>query len=236
MTTRDRREARAERLRSWADSNDAKSTAAGTTAGTMADAIPFGQPILVGHYSEGRDRRYRARMVANMDKAVAHGRKADEQRSRADNIERAADAAIYDDDPDVLDRLAAKLDRLEAERARVKAYNASCRKGTPDLDALDDRQREEVADLRRIAFLRPGGAFPPYVLSNLGGTITTTRQRLARLTAAKAAGPAKAGRLITARYAGTCDDCAEPIEVGQTIRYARGVGTSHAHHTEESTR
>jgi hypothetical protein len=28
----------------------------------MADAIPFGQPILDGHHSEGRDRRYRDRI------------------------------------------------------------------------------------------------------------------------------------------------------------------------------
>ncbi len=28
----------------------------------MAQAIPFGQPILVGHHSEKRDRRYRGRI------------------------------------------------------------------------------------------------------------------------------------------------------------------------------
>ena len=35
----------------------------------MASAIPFGQPILVGHHSEGRDRRYRDRIHNTFGKA-----------------------------------------------------------------------------------------------------------------------------------------------------------------------
>ena len=37
----------------------------------MADVIPFGQPILVGHHSEGRDRRYRERIHNTFGKAFA---------------------------------------------------------------------------------------------------------------------------------------------------------------------
>lgn len=43
----------------------------------MASAIPFGQPILVGHHSEGRDRRYRARIHDTFGKAFATMDKAD---------------------------------------------------------------------------------------------------------------------------------------------------------------
>ena len=37
-------------------------------ADRMASVIPFGQPILVGHYSEKSDRRDRSRMHSQMDK------------------------------------------------------------------------------------------------------------------------------------------------------------------------
>ena len=43
----------------------------------MASAIPFGQPILVGHHSEGRDRRYRDRIHNTFGKAFATMDKAD---------------------------------------------------------------------------------------------------------------------------------------------------------------
>jgi len=182
MTYRDRREARAERLRGWAEGRDAKSAARLDTARTAADAIPMGQPILVGHYSEGRDRRYRARIDANMRAGVEHARKADEMRRKADNIDAAADRAIYSDDPDAVERLAEKLERLEAERARIKAYNATCRKGRPDLELLDGRQRASLASATRVGMGGKAGAFPGYALTNLGGTITATRKRLASLT------------------------------------------------------
>ena len=159
MTTyRERREARAERLRGWADKRETKATEASDRAHQMADAIPFGQPILVGHYSEGRDRNYRARISTTMDRAVEHARKARSMNERANNIEHALDASIYDDDPDACERLTVKLARLEAKRASYKAHNAAAKAaGEPIL--------------------------PSYALSNLGATIRTTRQRLNRLQA-----------------------------------------------------
>lgn len=57
MTYRDRREAKADRLREWAEKREAKAAAAFDSAATLSDAIPFGQPILVGHHSEKRARR-----------------------------------------------------------------------------------------------------------------------------------------------------------------------------------
>ena len=41
----------------------------------MSEAIPFGQPILIGHHSETRDRNYRARISKKMDAAVAAQKK-----------------------------------------------------------------------------------------------------------------------------------------------------------------
>lgn len=49
----------------------------------MASAIPFGQPILVGHHSEGRDRRYRDRIHNTFGKAFATMDKADYYEEKA---------------------------------------------------------------------------------------------------------------------------------------------------------
>jgi len=186
MTYRDRREARADRLREWADKRDVKAGAAQTAADLVAAAIPFGQPILIGHHSERGDRNRRDRMHNNMRRAHEDRTKAAEMRSKADNIDRAATNAIYSDDEDATERLTEKIDALQAARQRIKAYNASCRKGKPDFSLLTEK---EAADLVREAKLTPynmekGGQFPKYHLTNLGGNINRLKKRLAALQAA----------------------------------------------------
>ena len=186
MTTyRERREARTARLRGWADGRDTKADAARASGSATLDAIPFGQPILVGHYSERGDRNRRARAVANLDRAHEHHAKAEQMRSRADNIEAAAARAIYSDDPDAPERLAEKLADLEAQRDRLKRYNATARAGQPDRSILDARQLAALESCERHQpeyFARKKQQMPSYALSNLSGTIKTTRDRLARLT------------------------------------------------------
>ena len=187
-TYRERREAKAERLREWADKREAKADAAYARARQLGDAIPFGQPVLVGHHSEGRHRRDLGRIDSAMTQTVEHSRKAEEMRRRADNIEAAAAHAIYSDDDDAVERLRERIAELEAERARIKAYNASCRKaakagGTGDTSILTDAERADLLSLAKYApyQLRAGGAFPAYKLSNLSGNIKRNRDRLAEL-------------------------------------------------------
>ena len=188
MTYRERREARAERLRAWAEKRDAKAATTFGTVADLADRIPLGQPILVGHHSEGRARRDAERITAGMRTAIDHQRTAERMRSRADNIEQAAGRAIYTDDPDAPEALRARIADLEAERSRITAYNADCRRavkaGTVGNTALlDERQRANLLAVARYSAyqLRPGGAMPPYATSNLSGRITAARDRLARL-------------------------------------------------------
>ena len=57
-----KRQARYERLLKAAERASMESQSLHNQAHEMASVIPFGQPILIGHYSEGRDRRYRARI------------------------------------------------------------------------------------------------------------------------------------------------------------------------------
>lgn len=187
MTTyRERREAKAERLRGWAEKRAEKADAALEQARTMADGIPFGQPILVGHHSEGRDRNYRARITSTYDRSFEHQAKAESMAAKADSIEGALATSIYSDDPDAIEQLEARIAKLEAERTAIKAYNASCRKGSPDASLLTDKQRRDLASvMQHSAYsLGKGGQFPAYALANLSGNISQQRKRLAQLKGA----------------------------------------------------
>lgn len=186
-TRRERMEARAERRRDWAASREQKAAGAREAERAIGDRIPMGQPILVGHHSEGRARRDVARMRSLADKTVEHGRMAEHHASRAEGIERQLRGSIFSDDHDAIEQLDAKIAKLEAERDRIKAYNKTCKKGQPhgDLSILDERQRAQL-----VSYFRswPGGVkdgrWPS--LTNLGAKIRSAQKRRDQL-AAKAA-------------------------------------------------
>lgn len=188
MTYRDRRLARAERLREWAEKRAASGRAGFQHAHNLVKDIPLGQPILVGHHSERRHRRTLERSDNAMRRACEDSDKAGEMASRADNIEMAVDGAIYRDDPDAIERLTDKLAELEGRRGRMKAENAAYRKGD-EAYAKHCGITLEQAKARRVN-IEAGYSwcrqpYPSYSLQNLGGTITKERKRLAELTAAK---------------------------------------------------
>src|SRR3990167_11102227 len=78
--------ARKERFEELAEKAKRESDAAYNHARRMGSVIPFGQPILVGHHSEGRDRRYRARIGKAYDRGAELSSKADYYESRAESV------------------------------------------------------------------------------------------------------------------------------------------------------
>jgi hypothetical protein len=210
-TYRERRMARADRLDEWSGTNATKAAAAYAGAKQIADQIPFGQPILVGHHSERGHRRDIARIDSGMQRSVETGRKAERQASSADEIRAQADRAIYSDDPDAIERLQEKLAGMEAERERMKAENAAFRK-------------EHKALLKgKTAYERSCAVpFPSYSITNLGGRITAARQRIEMLQREKVQGPRD--RMITARFSSSCETCGADLEKGSMIRYNRQQG------------
>lgn len=194
MTYRERRERRAERLRGWAEKREARSRAAFGAARRLADAIPFGQPILVGHHSEKHARRDQERIHNNMGKGIEHEEKARGMNSKAAEIDRQADHAIYSDDRDAVERLRERIAGLEAERERAKLVNKAVRKH--GLEALYkpappfDLTVEEKRELLQLCQLCPyheveKKGWPSYKLTNLGGNISKQRERLRFLEAAQ---------------------------------------------------
>ena len=120
---KEKQEDKAERYAELADK--AKKEAASTLdrAREMADVIPFGQPILVGHYSEKGDRNFRDRIDRTFKKGFELGEKAEYY---AEKAERAADPyAISADDPEATILLKQKVMRLEEERTKVKAMTGA---------------------------------------------------------------------------------------------------------------
>lgn len=183
MTYRERRSRRADRLREWAGKRQQKSTAAFNRARTIADAIPFGQPILVGHHSERHARRDQDRIHNGMAAGIEHQRKADSMNGRATEIDRQADRAIYSDDPDAIEQLQQRIADLEQHRDRMKGINKEIRRGPGWAERIAPPLTEaERKDIESAARFNGCAGYPPYALRNLAGNLTRQRQRLAMLT------------------------------------------------------
>jgi hypothetical protein len=172
MTTyRERRQAKAERYREWAEKREERAGEVFKAGEVYRGDHAFNfQP---GHIPE------RARVIAREDRAFQSVRKAERMTEKADHIEAQLDASIYDDDPDAIQQLERRIAALEADRARYTAFNKSARKDAPDFDLLTRRQFASWQNLKRLGMLRKDGSFPPYATANLSGRITKDRTRLA---------------------------------------------------------
>ncbi len=105
--------------------------------------IPMGQPILVGHHSEGRHRRDLERHDRDMRKAIEHGQNAGEAARRSESVRGAAEAR---ESPVVMAR---KVARLQAEQRQLTRL---LRDGTGEYaERLHARQRIVEED---VAFLQ----------------------------------------------------------------------------------
>jgi Domain of unknown function (DUF3560) len=159
--------------RQWANSREAKAAQSASSVQAVADMIPLGQPILLGHHSQRRAERDRDRIERGMRRTIEHAGKAREFARRAENIDAAAEHAIYSDDPDAIVKFRARIAEHENDRDTIKAYNAACRKGTADPATLSDRLRSDLQTAINAwgESQCPNGRFPAYTLSNLSTNI-----------------------------------------------------------------
>lgn len=208
MTYRERREARAERLREYAAKRESGAAAIHRSQEPYRGDHAYNFQPANPNSSLARLRR---RENARTERAFESESKAREMASRAETIDRQAERAIYSDDPDAPERLRERIAELEAEREEKKARNRAFRKEhAGELKAMSAYQRSQAVP------------HPSYELQNLGGNIGRQKARLAQLEREQTHGPRD--RLISARYAGECADCGAPIERGQLIRFNRTNG------------
>ena len=176
--------AKRERLSDRAAAAKALSESTYSTAKHLASAIPFGQPILVGHYSEGRDRRYRARIHDKFGQAFA-------QQDRAAELARRAESygthGISSDDDKAIPKLEEKLSNLMESQNLMKAANAVIRRRGKKTDAEVQAQLVGLGLSAAVALetIKPDFAgrigFPSYALSNNNANIRRVQQRIAEL-------------------------------------------------------
>src|SRR3990167_587842 len=88
VTYREQKEARLAKREEWAVAReqDAAQHFRAADPSEAATGIPFGQPILVGHHSEGRHRRALSRLDAHMSKACESTKMAEHHTSTAAGI------------------------------------------------------------------------------------------------------------------------------------------------------
>lgn len=185
----DKIEARRARFAERAERKRAEAAAAAASASRIADAIPFGQPILVGHHSEKRHRRDVERIHSGMRKSI----EASEQAARLeDKAENYGTHSISSDDPGAAAKLEAELVGLESAQQTMKAANAAIRKhAAAGADAqLAALVALGLSEKNARSALEPDFAgrlgFPGYALTNNSANIRRVKARIAELQAAAA--------------------------------------------------
>ncbi|MFC1403190.1 MULTISPECIES: DUF3560 domain-containing protein [Streptacidiphilus] len=112
----ERAEDRAERFAGYADNASTRSDAAWARVGRIAEGIPFGQPILVGHHSERRARRDQERMDTAARTSFAESKRAGYWSGR----QQAAEA--YERHRTNPGRTLRRLDKLRADLRAVEKW------------------------------------------------------------------------------------------------------------------
>jgi Domain of unknown function (DUF3560)/Large polyvalent protein associated domain 29 len=146
-------------------------------ASQMARAIPFGQPILVGHHSEGRDRRYRAKIGRLATKAQEHENTVKHYQNKLSSMN--FEYVISSDDPDAIPKLKQKIEALEINQQKMVAANKIIRSSQ-----LSQEQKAEWLKLNgHDESLLTGrfAGYEGYKLSNNSANIRSTKLRLVSL-------------------------------------------------------
>lgn len=170
-----KRQARYERLQAAADKTKRESEKLVSQAHSMAGVIPFGQPILVGHHSEGRDRNYRNKITKRFRRGYELSERAATLQDRAEAARN--NTAIFTDDPQAAEKLEEKIARLEQRQEIMKSANKLVKKEDRQGLAALGFSDERIDDLLKPDFVGRVG-FPSYELTNNNANIRRLKDRL----------------------------------------------------------
>lgn len=165
-----KRNARYQRLLAAADKRAQESNSLFSSAHAQLSMIPLGQPILVGHHSEGRHRK----AIASADNKYRRGF---ELHKQAEKLRASAQAAqngevIYSEDPDAVEKLQTEIADAELRLARMKATNTFLK--TKNKKVLED------VGLTPESII---GAFQPFTIRNLSANIRRMKLRIEQVKA-----------------------------------------------------
>ena len=147
-------------------------------ASNMGSVIPFGQPILVGHHSEGSHRA----LLKRIDNAHRRAHEADE---RAEYYQHKAESAennyaISSDDTEAVNRLKSKLAEYEKTKEFYKAVNKAWKQGADALYKLG-LSDTDIEKLKSGMYSHQTKPFATWQLNNLNAEIRRIKQRMEEL-------------------------------------------------------
>lgn len=150
----------------------------------ISDFIPFGQPILVGHHSEGRHRRDLNRINTNMQKSVEADEKAKYYTDKAARLEN--NYTISSDDPEATVKLKEKLSKLEKNQEIMKACNKVIKSSKlSDVEKVEQMQQQGLTESQAVKMLEPDFCgrigFASFNLTNNNANISTVKKRIDQL-------------------------------------------------------
>jgi hypothetical protein len=140
----------------------------------MGSVIPFGQPILIGHHSEGSHRALLKRIDSAHRKASEAYDKAGYYENKAATAE--ANNSISGDDPEAIDRYIEKLAKLEKTQDYMKAVNRAWKQGKSALVklGLSENDSEKLLNENR----KP---CPSWMLGNNSAEIRRVKEKIEAL-------------------------------------------------------
>lgn len=163
------------------------STTSYEQAKAATEYIPFGQPILIGHHSEGKHRAALNRSDNAMRRSIEHDKTAKYYKEKAEAL--LNNKAISSDDPDAIAKLKRKLKWMEDIQIRNKAINKIVKAKSKKLTHANKIQ--QLMELLNCTELVAEGYFKPdfcgrvgipdYELTNNGAEIRRCKKRIQAL-------------------------------------------------------
>lgn len=179
MTRRERLEAKLEKREEWAAKADFRSNAACNRSRQLADMIPMGQPILIGHHSERGHRAHLKRIDNAMRRSVEQMKLAEHHAQKAAGLEAQLERSVFSDDEDAIEKIEARIAEREAARERMKLVNKLYKKADVEgLKALSLDYDKLKAQLDSMGAYFGKAPHMPYELSNLGASIQSDKKRI----------------------------------------------------------
>lgn len=181
MTSEERKQEKVNRYKALASTARQESEELAERSSKMADVIPFGQPILVGHHSEKVDRSYRGKITSMMDKAIEADKKAEYYEQKAKAAE--SNNAIYLGDEDSVERLEKKVADLTDAQEKMKAVNKIIRsKKLADVEKIDKIKELGFSEKNAVMLMTPDymgcKGFASYQLTNNNAALKKAKERL----------------------------------------------------------
>lgn len=149
--------------------------------------IPFGQPIMVGHHSEGRHRRDVAKIHSKMGESIRHQETAEHYAHKLE-ILNSNTGPISSDDPDAIAKLEAKLADMQHCQEEMKTANKIIRSKKLSNEQKQQQLIQMGYSSEKVHELIHGDiygriGFRGFELSNNSQNIARVKERIAELKA-----------------------------------------------------